>query len=82
MGVWGTFQKFSMAMGRIDPSAALPKPGASRKYFALRWRMFAVFGLSDQLPYSTPSHSSQPTSSASGSRARRRGWLFVHFTFR
>jgi pimeloyl-ACP methyl ester carboxylesterase len=40
-----------MAMRRIDPSAALRKPGASRNYFGLQWRMFAVFGLSDQPLY-------------------------------
>lgn len=71
MGVWGTFQKFSMATGRIDPLAALGKHGASRKYSGPRWRMFAESRLSDQLPYSTPSHSSQPQPIASGSQARK-----------
>ena len=42
-----------MAMRRIDPSAALRKPGASRNYFGLQWRMFAVLGPSDQPLYSS-----------------------------
>ena len=60
MPAWDTFPKFSMAMRRIDLSAALHKPGASPKYFGLQWRMFAVFGLSDQMSYSTASQSNQP----------------------
>ena len=48
-----TFRKFLMAMRRINPSAALGKPGASRKYSGLQWRMFTEFGLADQSLYSS-----------------------------
>jgi len=59
-----------MAMRRIDPSAALRKRGASRKYFELQWRTFGEFGLSEQSLYSTSPNNRQAKSSASGLRAR------------
>ena len=70
-----------MAMRHIDPSAALRKPGVSRKYFALQWRMFVAFGLSDQPVYSSrlACGSTLEFAVCEGDRANLPVWQFPGF---